>query len=53
MGSKMVFNMVTLYCPGVRLRPGLDHERVSVCPVVFWVLGWTFLRSSICNVNSK
>ena len=30
MGSKMLYNMLTLYCPGVWSRPGLDHERVSV-----------------------
>ena len=30
MGSKMLYNMLTLYCPGVWLRPGLDHDRVHV-----------------------
>ena len=30
--------MLTLYCPGVVTRPGLDHERVSfvlLCAVFF------------------
>ena len=48
MGSKMLLNMMTLYCPGVRLRPGLDHERVSVCPVACCVLGWVVPPNVLC-----
>ena len=41
--QKMLYNMLTLYCPGVGSRPGLDHERLS-CPVVGC---WICLGSSL------
>ena len=44
--QKMLYNMLTLYCPGVGSRPGLDHERVSVCPVVCSDPVWSFSPSA-------